>query len=139
MLFCRSFPYSLERNLVSCTCSAAVLIALGIAVVISWLNGSEFSFLWLRVQDRAKLTRMGAFPTSLFRTSHDTDHVCHPHVNPSQITLGLRERLFGHLLSEDDIHSGLIATGPEITPRRYPNVDFIFAQHHDPSPNANAT
>jgi hypothetical protein len=42
------------------------------------------------------------------------------------------------LLSEDDIRSGLIATGPEITPRRYLIIDFI-AQHLAPSPNANAT
>ncbi len=50
------------------------------------------------------------------------------------MTLGLRERSFGHLLSEDDIRSGLITTGPEITPRRYPMVTFILA--HTPSPNA---
>ena len=70
--FRQSFPYSLERDLVSDACSA-VLVALLIAFVISWLSGSEISFLWLRMQDRAKLTRMGAFPTFLFRASYDTD------------------------------------------------------------------
>ena len=57
-----------------CACSA-VLVTLLIALVISWLKGSEISFLWLRVQDRVKLTRMGAFPTFPFRTSHDTDEL----------------------------------------------------------------
>ena len=139
ILFRRSFPYSLERDLVSYACSA-VLVALLIALIISWLNDSEISLLWLQAQDRVKLTRMGAYPPFLF-CAHDTDELSlsvTPHVNPSQITLGLRERLFGHLLSEDDIRSGLIATGPEITPRRYPTVAFI-AQHLAPSPNANAT
>jgi hypothetical protein len=59
--FRRSFPYSLERDLISYAYSA-VLFALLIAIVISWFNGSEISLLWLRVQDRAKLTRMGTFP-----------------------------------------------------------------------------
>ncbi|KAI0272887.1 hypothetical protein BGY98DRAFT_936581 [Russula aff. rugulosa BPL654] len=90
--------------------SIPLLLALGIAFVISWFNGSEISFLWLRVQDCVKSTRMG-----------------------------LRERLFGHLLSEDDIRNGLIATGPDITPRRYPTVDFILAQYLARTPNANTT
>ncbi len=51
-------------------------------------------------------------------------------------TLGLRERLFGHLLSEDDIRSRVVVTGPEITPRRYPTVNFILAQLRSPSPTA---
>lgn len=88
-----------------------LLFALSIALVISRLNDSEISLIWLEVQDRAKLTRMG-----------------------------LRERLFGHLLSEDDIRSGRIVTGPEIAPRRYPIIDFIIGQlRRAPSPNANAT
>jgi hypothetical protein len=41
-------------------------------------------------------------------------------------------------LSEDDIRNGLVATGPEITPRRYPIVDFIIAQYRARTRNANA-
>ncbi|KAF8470903.1 hypothetical protein DFH94DRAFT_769957 [Russula ochroleuca] len=86
--------------------SIPLSIALLIALVISWLNDSEISFLWLRVQERAKMTRME-----------------------------LRERLFGHLLSEDDVRSGLIVTGPSITPWRYPIVNFILAQLRAPPRN----
>ena len=62
-----------RKDLVSYACSA-VLVALLIALIISWLNGSEISLLWLQAQDRVKLTRMGAFPPFLF-CAHDTDEL----------------------------------------------------------------
>ena len=77
ILYSLSFPYSLKSDLVSCACST-VLIALLIALLISWFNGSEISFLWLRVQDCADLTRMGTSPAFLFRASHDADELSLP-------------------------------------------------------------
>ena len=52
---------------------SAVLIALLIVLVISRINDSEISLLWLGVQDRFKLTRMGTFPPSkVFYSAHRT-------------------------------------------------------------------
>jgi len=84
-----------------------LLIALFIVLIISWLNSYDICSMWLRAQERAKMARMG-----------------------------LRERLFGHLLSENDIRSGLIVTGPSITPWRYPTVNFILSQLRALSPTA---
>ena len=39
----------------------AVFIILLIVLVISWLNSSEITFIWLRAQERAKTARMGTF------------------------------------------------------------------------------
>jgi hypothetical protein len=105
----------------------AVSFALLIALVISWFNDSEISFLWLRMQERAKMTRMGASHVFPSHASHDPDELF--------FTQELREMLFGHLLSEDDVRSGLIVTGPSITPRRYPIVNFILAQLRAPPRN----
>ncbi|KAH9990292.1 hypothetical protein BJV77DRAFT_1069026 [Russula vinacea] len=103
------------------------IVALLIALVISWFNDSEISFLWLRMQERAKMTRMGASHVFPSHASHDPDELF--------FTQELREMLFGHLLSEDDVRSGLIVTGPSITPRRYPIVNFILAQLRAPARN----
>jgi hypothetical protein len=45
-----------------------------------------------------------------------------PRINRS---LDLREKLFGHMLSEDDVR--ILTPGAAITPRRYPLVDFVLA------------
>lgn len=52
----------------------AVLIILLIVLVISWLNSSEITFIWLRAQERAKTARMGTFPF-LFHMLYDSDEL----------------------------------------------------------------
>jgi hypothetical protein len=111
----------------------AVLIPLLILVVISWLNSVDISDMWLQAQQHAETTRTGTFSLFYFIIGTITDELF---TISTRISQGLRERLYGHLLSEDDIRSGLIDTGPIISPRRYTTVDFILAQLRAPPPGA---
>ncbi|KAH9983709.1 hypothetical protein BJV74DRAFT_797305 [Russula compacta] len=74
-----------------------ILLSLIVPIIVSWLRSEDIGFLWLRVQRRAETTRAG-----------------------------LREKLFGHLLTENDLRDPRIALDSSVNPRRYPNFSFIL-------------
>jgi len=73
-----------------------LLLALLVVIIISWVKQEDIALLWSGAQERVEMTRTE-----------------------------LREKLFGHLLSESDVL--LITPGANITPRHYPLVAFLLA------------
>jgi len=70
-----------------------LFLALFVVVIISWLNEKAISVVLLDAQKRAEMVRTE-----------------------------MREKLLGHLLSDNDVR---ILT-PGVTPRRYPLVDVLL-------------
>jgi hypothetical protein len=62
-----------------------------------------------------------------YTTGHaqNLNHPPHPFTPRTNRLLDLREKLFGHLLSANDVR--ILTPGTAITPRRYPIVDFVLA------------
>jgi hypothetical protein len=101
-----------------------VLFVVFVVVVVAWINSVGIFSMWLQVEQRAEMSRTGMFRS--FQLYHPAPESYPPPFTPRTYRLlDLREKLFGHMLSQDDVR--ILTPGAAITPRRYPIVDFVLA------------
>jgi hypothetical protein len=87
------------------------LIVVLVAIIVSWLTSKDIFVLWLGVQQRVEMARMGAYLSGNIYSAPTS----HPVANDSK---ELRERLLRGLLSEADIRNTLIAPNTSVTSHR---------------------